>query len=178
MRDQKQKSGSGGIIRIVIAAVLFFVLALLVTTMVWCMGYWHDITVDEILFHLNAPIEGTAENVMTAFYLKALLPAVIAVVVFAVGLVLLRKRGKPSKVFKIGAWAAAGLAFVITLVLFCNQYGVVRYIRSRLMSSDFISSNYVDPQTVNIKGPQGETGPAGQDGQNGQDGAPGIDEVS
>ena len=154
MRDQKQKSGSGGIIRIVIAAVLFFVLALLVTTMIWCMGYWHDITVDEILFHLNAPIEGTAENVMTAFYLKALLPAVIVVVVFAAGLVLLRKRGKLSKVFKIGAWVAAGLAFVITLVLFCNQYGVVRYIRSRLMSSDFISSNYVDPQTVNITFPE------------------------
>lgn len=31
-----------------------------------------------------------------------------------------------------------------------------------------------NPQTVNIKGPQGETGPAGQDGQNGQDGAPGV----
>ena len=109
MNKAKEKSKASKIIRIIIAAVLFFVLALLVTTMVWCMGYWHDITVDEILFHLNAPIEGTAENVMTAFYLKALFPAVIAVVVFAVGLVLLRKAGKPSKVFKIGAWAAAGL---------------------------------------------------------------------
>jgi phosphoglycerol transferase len=78
MESSKKQIKKPGIFRIIIAAVLFFVLALLVTTMVWCMGYWHDITVDEILFHLNAPIEGTAENVMTAFYLKALLPAVIA----------------------------------------------------------------------------------------------------
>ena len=77
------------IIRTVIAAVLFFVLTLVITSMIWCMGYWHDITVDEILFHLNAPIEGTAENVMTAFYLKALLPAVLITAVFVTVTVIL-----------------------------------------------------------------------------------------
>ena len=131
MDNKKQKRGSRGILRIVIASVLFFVLVLIVTSMFWCMGVWHDITMDEILFHLNAPIEGTAENVMTGFYLKALLPAVLITAVFTAVLVALKKRPKPRKAFKIGSWATAGIAFVLALVLFCNQYGVIGYISSQ-----------------------------------------------
>ena len=152
MREEKQKSR--GILRIVIASVLFFVLVLIVTSMFWCMGVWHDITVDEILFHLNAPIEGTAENVMTGFYLKALLPAVLITAVFTAILAALRKRPKPRKAFKIGSWATAGIAFVLALVLFCNQYGVIGYISSQLSASDFISRNYVDPGSVAINFPE------------------------
>ncbi len=154
MGNKKQKRVSRGILRIVIASVLFFVLVLIVTSMFWCMGVWHDITVDEILFHLNAPIEGTAENVMTGFYLKALLPAVLITAVFTAILAALRKRPKPRKAFKIGSWATAGIAFVLALVLFCNQYGVIGYISSQLIASDFISRNYIDPGSVAINFPE------------------------
>ena len=150
----KQKHESRGILRTVAASVLFFVLTLVITSMIWCMGYWHDITVDEILFHLNAPIEGTAENVMTGFYLKALLPAVLITAVFVVLRVVLARRAKAGKVFRLSSWIAAGLAFVITLVFFCNQYGVVRYIKSQLMPSDFIAVNYVDPKDTAVTFPE------------------------
>ena len=142
------------IIRTGIAAVLFFVLTLVITSMIWCMGYWHDITVDEILFHLNAPIEGTAENVMNAFYLKALLPAVLITAVFVVVSIVLRKKQKACKVFKLTSWIAAGLALVTALAFFCDRYGVIRYIKSRLIESDFISNNYVDPAATNITFPE------------------------
>ena len=154
MNKAEERSKASNIIRTIIAAALFFVLTLVITSMIWCMGYWHDITVDEILFHLNAPIEGTAENVMTAFYLKALLPAVLITAVFVGVIVALRKRKKASKVFKLTSWIAAGLALITALVFFCNQYGVVRYIGSRLVSSDFITINYVDPANTNITFPE------------------------
>ena len=154
MGNRKQKRQSRGILRIVIASVLFFVLVLIITSMIWCMGVWHDITMDEILFHLNAPIEGTADNVMTGFYLKALLPAVLITAVFTTMLIVLRKRPKPRKIFNISSWCASGIALILCLVLFCNQYGVIGYISSQLSDSDFISRNYVDPNGVAINFPE------------------------
>lgn len=154
MNKAEERSKASNIIRTIIAAALFFFLTLVITSMIWCMGYWHDITVDEILFHLNAPIEGTAENVMNAFYLKALLPAVLITAVFVTVIVILHKKPKASKIFKLSSWIAAGLALVTALVFFCNQYGVVRYIGSRLVSSDFITINYVDPAKANITFPE------------------------
>ena len=37
------------------------------------MDVWRDITVDEIIFHLSAPLEGTSSDVINGFLLRSLM---------------------------------------------------------------------------------------------------------
>ena len=79
----KRKTGASKAVIIagtVAFALLFFIAALLT----WVLGYWHDITFDEIVFYLSSPLEGTAGNVINAFIFKVAVPFAAAVVLFAI----------------------------------------------------------------------------------------------
>ena len=91
MTDKKKgRSPIGTVIGTVVLVLLFFIAALLT----WTLGYWHDITFDEIVFYLSSPLEGTAGNVVTAFILKVAVPTVLAAVIFSVLSVILCKKDK------------------------------------------------------------------------------------
>ena len=86
----KDKKRSSAVIFIETAAfLLLFFIAALVT---WTLGYWHDITFDEIVFYLSSPLEGTAGNVISAFISKVAVPSVLSAVFFAVFSVVSRKK--------------------------------------------------------------------------------------
>ena len=89
MKDKKRSAA--GIIIGTAAFMLLFFIAALVT---WTLGYWHDITFDEIVFYLSSPLEGTAGNVISAFILKVGVPSVLAAAFFAVLSVVFRKKDK------------------------------------------------------------------------------------
>ena len=81
MTDKKKSRSPIGIVIGTVVFLLLFFIAALVT---WTLGYWHDITFDEIVFYLSSPLEGTAGNVITAFIFKVAVPTVLAAVIFAV----------------------------------------------------------------------------------------------
>ena len=58
------KKNIGRIIGIVITTLLFFVLSLVITSMLWCLDVWREITASEIVYHLTAPLTGTSSDVM------------------------------------------------------------------------------------------------------------------
>ena len=147
MEDKKRSSA--GIIIGTAAFMLLFFIAALVT---WTLGYWHDITFDEIVFYLSSPLEGTAGNVITAFILKVAVPTVLAAVAFAVLSVVLRKKDKDKtrKIIAAVLIAAAALVSVIQLIRADRRYGIIRYIRSQNSTSDFVDNYYVAPSKDNV----------------------------
>ena len=91
MTDKKKgRFPIGTVIGTVVFLLLFFIAALVT----WTLGYWHDITFDEIVFYLSSPLEGTAGNVITAFIFKVAVPTVLAAVIFAVLSAVLHKTDK------------------------------------------------------------------------------------
>ena len=112
MKDRKTGKSKTVIVIGTVAFMLLFFIAALVT---WTLGYWHDITFDEIVFYLGSPLEGTAGNVITAFVLKVAVPTVLAAVIFAVlSVVLLKKdKDKTRKVFSCVLILAAAAVSVI-----------------------------------------------------------------
>ena len=153
MTDKKKgRSPIGTVIGTVVFLLLFFVAALVT----WTLGYWHDITFDEIVFYLSSPLEGTAGNVINAFILKVAVPAVLATVIFAVLAVVLRKKDKdkPRRIIAALLISVAALVSVIQLVRADRRYGIIRYIRSQNSTSEFVDTYYVAPAKDNVKFPE------------------------
>ena len=75
----KKKRSGGKTIGFILAATVFLLLSFIAFLVTWTLGYWHDITFDEIVFYLSSPLEGTAGNVINAFIFKVVVPTVAAV---------------------------------------------------------------------------------------------------
>ena len=151
----KKKRSGGKTIGFILAATVFLLLSFIAFLVTWTLGYWHDITFDEIVFYLSSPLEGTAGNVINAFIFKVVVPTVAAVILFVVLSALFRKKKKEKagKAFAVILITAALIVSVIQLVRADRRYGILRYIRSQNSTSDFVDTYYVAPSKENVKFP-------------------------
>lgn len=151
-RNPEKRSGKPGAARIIVSAVLFTIAVFLCSGFTWLLSIWHDITFDEIVFYLSAPLEGTSHDVMNSFYLRVVLVSVIALIVFIVTVTVIIKKKK----YRMVRTGIATIFVVLCLFLACQavrcvvRYRVIDYVRSRLTKSDFIDQNYVEPTSENV----------------------------
>lgn len=68
----------------IVVVLLVFVGSLLAFAARWAVSSFGDISVDEIIFHLMVPLEGTEGSVLEEFALQALVPAILITALFLV----------------------------------------------------------------------------------------------
>ena len=141
MKKEHSKKGSAkikgqnrpGVAGIIVRVVIFAVEAFLFLGLTWLLSIWHDITFDEIVFYLSAPLEGTSHDFMNSFYLRVLLLLVIAVCLFALLTAVLKKKKKHREL----RMCCTALFIVLSIGLICQagravvRYRVADYVRSR-----------------------------------------------
>ena len=153
IKKQPERPGNAGIC---LAAFFFLVEAFLVFGFTWLLSIWHDITFDEIVFYLSAPLEGTSKDVMNSFYLRVVLFSVLAVILFTASLIALRlrKRYAAYKRYCLIVFLALSAVLICQIARAAVRYRVPEYIRSRITKSDFIEQNYVEPTASNVSFPE------------------------
>ena len=155
-RNPEKHSGKPGAVRVVVTVLFFAIGAFLCFGLTWLLSIWHDITFDEIVFYLSAPLEGTSQDVMNSFYLRVVLVSAVAAVLFAAALttLIVKKRYKAFRRVAAVALIAVGLVFVCQAGRAVKRYRVIEYVRSRTTKSDFIDQNYVEPTSENVVFPE------------------------
>ena len=153
VKKTPERPGTAGI---VVAAFFFALEAFLVFGLTWLLSIWHDITFDEIVFYLSAPLEGTSQDVMNSFYIRVVLFTLIAVILFTCSLVFFRikKRYSAYKKYLLIVFVALSAVLCYQTARAVVRYRVVEYVRSRITKSDFIDQNYVEPTSKNVIFPE------------------------
>ena len=114
---------------------------------------WSDMTVDELVFHLQHSFEGTNESMAAGFGIRYGLPALVLLIV-AVLLFIQARSSKRS----YGRLLALALVLSIAGTA-CSAYildrkmGVLDYFRYQGEDSTFIEDNYADPALTEITFP-------------------------
>ena len=95
---QKESIKSYGLFPIVLTLVIFGFGLLVLFAWLWAHRIWPGLTIDEMVFHLTAPVEGTGGGIFLSLFLQVFLPAAIieACVVFF-SLLIRKKYQKASK---------------------------------------------------------------------------------
>ena len=122
----------------------------------WMLSVWTNISADELMYHLNAPIKGTNQDVINDGIVRWGVPGGITIIVVAVATILIYKR-KGKKFFR-------NTLIILTLVsLLLAAFSVYRidskmhifeYMKNNSVSSDFIENNYVSPDDVVLQFPE------------------------
>jgi len=115
--------------------------------LVWAIRSWSDISIDEILFHMNVSLDGTGKDVIVNAVLSIFTPVII---VFVLLIILAKKKT---------AFATIGLLlsvlfFAVTGLYFWNYYHFSEYLEARGQDSEFIEEKYVAPKDVEIEFPE------------------------
>ena len=152
MKKPKIKSIGYGFycILMIIISVLGFILYNLGN---WVLDTWGLLSIDEIIFHLKVPLEGTNSDVVLDG-INACVPLAVLVLFLAIFLIigLKNKHGKCMISLFLIAVIACGSAGKAAYKVY-DELDVKEYLASQKKESHFIEQNYVDPRTTKITFP-------------------------
>ena len=163
--------------RIVLDVVFFtmiFLTILAVFSTKWVKATYGGLTVDEILFHLTVPIEGTESGILKSFYTKALYPSIwmaIPIIILLFFIFDYFRRYKATYIdftvfkkkfsIKIHTIVLALLLFSGSIYLMwtnidkcLTKLKIYDYIESQKVDNPFIKDNYVETSEVELTFPK------------------------
>ena len=141
------------IVLIVIALILVFVAVFTILAERWAFNYWKTLQIDEIIYHLTAPLEGTGGNVINDFIAQCVVPTVVIMILIAV-LTIYAQRYRWYNIFLLVEYLAAILITVFVVRNAWTRLDIGTYLKNQNSGSDFIETKYVDPDDVEITFPE------------------------
>lgn len=125
----------------------------LIFTCRWAFTTWSNLKMDEIIFELSEPLEGTGDNMISGFLTACVLPAGIAAAAVIVLLALLRKKSFIRRMrLLLGLGGLAGIVAAVSIGY--TKLDIGNWWINRNKDSSFIEDNYVDPSTTTITFPE------------------------
>lgn len=164
------------VLMMAISILLFFVAALLLSTVMWIFRTYHEPSIDSIIFNFKVPMQGVNQIYIESYVITALIPALLLTIAFGILVIVLYRKWKQGKAeesmlehaghntlysnakaplllrLNLPAMFALISSIILCVVLLasCERTGVMDYVESQSSSSDFIESEYVDPDVVDI----------------------------
>lgn len=126
---------------------------LILFSMFWLFRTFPNVRLDELMYQINAPIQGTVSSMITDYMLTALLPTTLLFLAAAVILHLFSKKGRRMlrSVFVVSSAFMVGFSgSVLWDRLDVNAY----LIANKPENQTFIEDYYVDPANVTITFPE------------------------
>ena len=151
--NQNNNLKRNGIVSIVLTSLIFLAGWILVFLARWVFTTWNGLRMDELIFQLKAPLEGTGDGIILKGVLSSTLPALALTGVFLI-VFYLAARKNHGKAVLICGWILS-LVLIAGAVSFAyKRLDLGSYIRNQMDDSSFIEDHYVDPADVNIRFPE------------------------
>lgn len=141
------------VIGTIIAVVIIAVAVLLSFSIRWMLKTWAYLTMDELVYHLTSPLEGTNGDLIQGYLWQCAVPTVFILIILIVLLTVLKKERK-----KYLAVIISGLVFSLGIAGYFMQHTwsklkIGDYIENQGTYSTFVDENYVDPEDADITFP-------------------------
>ncbi len=148
-RIEKKPSKAGMITAILLLAVASVLLFL----EVWVFSTWRGLRMDEIIYQLNAPLQGTGDGMVTKGVTHSLIPAGIIMIVFFI-IFFHYKETKRFYALIRGTRIVGVLMLIVSLAMGVIKLDLGNYLIHQLSDSTFIEDNYVNPSTTQLTFPE------------------------
>lgn len=127
---------------------------LLCLALEWMFDTWPHLKMEELVYQLNAPVEGTNQDIFIGFIEKCI-PGTMLMLLLVIGLILgLRKYRKKFYIIMV-------LVASLSVICLCykgknvwNRLDISNYLANKNSTSSFIDDNYVDANDVEITFPE------------------------
>ena len=149
-KDKKWLKITGAVCSFIVITVA----VLICFSIKWMFDTWTNLSMEELVYHLTAPLEGTNEEMIWQYVRVCVVPTILIMTGISTLVVFGRKKEKPY-------WRIiAGAVVISVLAQTCSVYGAWKkldiggYMANQGEVSTFIDDNYVDPRSVEITFPE------------------------
>ena len=155
-KEKVKKSGEKQFrgVKIAVMAAVCVVSVLLCCTIVWLLDTWKHLSMDELVFQIQAPMAGTNKGMILEYMIKCLPLTLVMLGIMIALYFILRKRRQVYKRVLIPITCLSVAALVGFGVYLWQKLDVTEYVHNINTYSDFVDSNYVDPENVNLTFPE------------------------
>lgn len=131
-----------------VAALLFF-------SVQWVFRTWPNLKMDELMYQLTAPTEGTASDMYWAYFYQAGIPTIVCLIVFVILAITLSYASKQFRnKGKVALCICSVICIGLSLAETNTKLDAAKYFENKGEGSTFIESNYVDPKEVSLTFPE------------------------
>ena len=131
-----------------LATLIITLMSLLGFSIMWCLRTFGRLSMEELVYELSAPLEGTGSDMLLRYAVGALVPTlIVTAIVIYFGMI----RKKDLAI--IGGVITSIVLAVSSLAVFFKKLNVYEYLVNSGDESTFIEENYVDPHEVKITFP-------------------------
>ena len=131
------------------------VLAILICFSIkWMLETWANLTMDELVYHLNSPLEGTNSDMIWQYVFKCIVPTIIIIMVITAIMIIFKKKKKRTGYICIVVLIASVTILVLYGYTAWKKLDIGDYMSGQSEISSFIDDNYVDPKEVTLTFPE------------------------
>lgn len=144
---------TAAVLDIFLTAVFAFIAPLLLFSAWWMFRTWKNLTMDELVFHLTGPLEGTNTDLIREYVLQCVLPTIIIFVAVIILLVIFRKK---KYFYLFDGVLLTGLILISfgTFYATGNKLNLSEYLESQGTYSEFVDNNYANPTEITLNFPE------------------------
>lgn len=137
-------------VKVILQYVFIFLSLLIATTVAWVFRTWKGLTMEEVVFQIQAPTTGTDSGIISSFILTCPL---ISIVLTLVILLLHKRLGKIKDIAVLGLMVAFLAVAAFSVGYMWNRLDITAYAKNQTTESTFIEDNYADPKEVELTFP-------------------------
>ncbi|MCI6122545.1 GBS Bsp-like repeat-containing protein [Bariatricus sp. SGI.161] len=137
----------------VLTVVLTVLATILCFSIQWMFDTWSNLTMDELVYHLTAPLDGTNEGMIMEYLNTCVAPTLLVLVLILMLFIAWRKKKKYYVVMGVGMIASLAVSTIVVRSAW-TKLDAGSYVKAQGEYSDFIDDYYVDPAEVEITFPE------------------------
>lgn len=138
----------------VLAGIVCLISLVVGFALLWMNRTWKHLAIDELIYTLSTPKDGTDIAMIKSFFITVILPATIIFILLMVILLYFRKNKRIKHVTAFAALVLPLLFGITVSVYTVSKLDVLAYAKNRKENAEFIDKNYIDPSQVAITFPE------------------------
>ena len=131
-----------------------FISFLLAFSIRWGLTTWQNLKMDEMIFELTAPLEGTGDSYISDYILNGPIPALLITGLVLILFIVLIKKRKKTGLPRLLAFIVSAVVLGVSVGIFWVRLDVGSFIQGRMSGSHFIEDQYADPNNVEVTFPE------------------------
>lgn len=139
------------IIGIIIGFLVAFVSLLIATSISWMFRTWTGLTMNELMFHIQSPLQGTDSGIIVSYILSCVL---VTIGILCFTFVLYRMIKKKKGLVLLSTAVLSVIVAGSSIQYMWKRLDIKAYASNKSTYSTFIDDNYVSPQDVEIQFPE------------------------
>lgn len=127
---------------------------LLSNSIMWMFDTWSFLTMDELVYHLNSPLDGTSDEIIMEYVVYCVPAAILTLLVILVIMIVLHERKRLYHIAMAGIMLFSILLAGYFLHMTWIRLDIANYSENKSTYSTFIDDNYIDANDVVLRFPE------------------------